>query len=131
MLRKNFFLSSRMCRNTPGEALLQDCFNYTGPVTRKELRNHSALARQGNRLVRSDGVSLSRHRLWAALYLPNSPHLACCCCEGGITLSLKLLGLLFSEIITGAVCTSLLVVSLRGYILREIPSAGCIQRYVD
>lgn len=44
-----------------------------------------------------------------------------------------------SEITTGAVCTSLLIVSGKGCILREIMSAGCIQhlffikvlRYMD
>jgi len=34
-VKKNLFPSTKMWRNTPGEALLQDCFNYTNPIAQK------------------------------------------------------------------------------------------------
>ena len=57
-VKKNFLLSSKMWKKIPGEALLHACLNYTGPITRKQLRNHSTLIKRGDRLLRSDSLFL-------------------------------------------------------------------------
>lgn len=57
-----------MWKKIPGEALLQDCLNYTGPITRKQLRNHSTLIKRGNRLLRSGGLSLKPETMGCSVF---------------------------------------------------------------
>lgn len=60
-VKKIFLLFSKMWKKNLGEALHQDFSNYTGPIIRKQLRNHFTL--KGNRLLWSDGLSLKAENM--------------------------------------------------------------------